>query len=249
MYDDEPSFLFSGAFHKSSKDGLKGHPLISQDPNKWPVEWKTTYYKTYPRLPKIDLEHNPPTADFFKLIDARQSHRDFKKVAVTKRELSIFLKYSCGETSTLSKGPVSRAQASGGRRFPIEVYPIVFRGSEIPAGLYHYNVKEHKLDVLLDRKFTDSDIGELFSYPWVKDAAIGVVMTAVFLRNQNKYGERGYRYILLEAGHICQNMYLVSEALGLKCCALGGTRDENLEKLIDIDGVTESVVYGCAIGK
>jgi SagB-type dehydrogenase family enzyme len=74
-------------------------------------------------------------------------------------------------------------------------------------------------------------------------------MTDVFWRNQNKYGERGYRYILLEAGHIGQNIYLVSEALGLKCCALGGTRDENLEELVDIDGVTESVVYALAVGK
>ena len=65
----------------------------------------------------------------------------------------------------------------------------------------------------------------------------------------DKYGKLGYRYILLEAGHIGQNMYLVSEALGLKCCALGGTRDENLEKLIDIDGVTEAVVYGFAVGR
>ena len=150
----------------------------------------------------------------------------------------------------MSEGRERRAQASGGARFPIEVYPIVFRSSgELPAGLYHYNVKEHKLGVLLEQEFEDRDIDKLFTYPWVKDAAIGIVMTAVFWRNQNKYGERGYRYVLIEAGHIGQNMYLVSEALGLKCCALGGTRDENLETLIDIDGETESVVYGLALGR
>ena len=55
--------------------------------------------------------------------------------------------------------------------------------------------------------------------------------------------------ILQESGHIGQNIYLVSEALGLKCCALAGTKDENLEKLIDIDGITESVVYALAVGK
>ena len=103
--------------------------------------------------------------------------------------------------------------------------------------------------MLWDREFSDEDMGQLFTYPWVKDAAIGFVMTAVFWRNRNKYGERGYRYVLHEAGHIGQNVYLVSEALGLKCCALGGTRDENLEKFIDIDGVTESVVYALALGK
>jgi len=241
---------FSKIFHESSKDLAKGHPLIPADSDEWPDEWKTTHYKAYPRLPKIALEDNPPSADFFDLIKKRRSRRDFTRTPITKRELSLFLKYSCGNTGPLELSRHRRAQASDGARFPIEVYPIVFRsGNDLKAGLYHYNVKDHALDVLWDREFSDEDIGQIFTYPWVKDAAIGIVMTAVFSRNQNKYGERGYRYILLEAGHIGQNLYLVSEALGLKCCALGGTKDENLEKLIDINGVTESVVYGFAVGK
>mgnify|MGYP001607672347 CR=1 FL=1 len=241
---------FSKIFHQSSKDRLKGHPPVSLDSKDWPEEWKTTYYKAYPRLPKVDLEDKPPPADFFDLIKKRQSRRDFTRAPITKHELSVLLKYSCGATGKLTSDRFRRAQASGGGRYPIEVYPIVFRsGENLEAGLYHYNVKEHKLDVLWDREFNDEDIGQIFTYPWVRDAAVGIVMTAVFWRNQNKYGERGYRYILLEAGHIGQNIYLVSEALGLKCCALGGTRDENLEKLIDIDGVTESVVYALAVGR
>jgi len=241
---------FSKIFHESSKDFAKGHPPIPADTKDWPDEWKTTYYKSYPRLPKIDLGDKPPEADFFDLVKKRKSRRDFTRATITKRELSILLKYSCGNTGPLEGGRHRRAQASGGARFPIEVYPIVFRsGGDLKAGLYHYNVKDHVLDVLWGREFSDADISQIFTYPWVKDAAVGIVMTAVFWRNQNKYGERGYRYILLEAGHIGQNLYLVSEALGLKCCALGGTRDENLEKLLDIDGITESVVYGLALGK
>ncbi|MBI2097064.1 MAG: SagB/ThcOx family dehydrogenase [Candidatus Sungbacteria bacterium] len=241
---------FSKLFHQSSKDGSKGHPPIPANFDEWPDEWKTTYYKSYPRLPKIGLEDKPPAADFFDLIKRRKSQRDFSRTPLAKYELSILLKYSCGNTGPLEKGRSRRAQASGGARFPIEVYPIVFRpGADLPAGLYHYNVKDHALDVLWERNFSDEDIHQIFTYPWVKDAAVGIVMTAVFWRNQMKYGERGYRYILLEAGHIGQNFYLTSEALGIKCCALGGTMDQNLERLIDIDGVTESVVYGFAIGK
>lgn len=244
---------FSKIFHQSSKDHQKGHSPIPADSKEWPDEWKTTYYKSYPRLPKIDLGDEPLEADFFRLVKKRQSRRDFKREPITKQELSLLLKYSCGNTSEMGEGRHRRAQPSGGGRFPIEIYPIVFRSGDpadgLKAGLYHYNVKEHRLDVLWDKEFSDEDIGKIFTYPWVKNAAVGIVMTSVFLRNQQKYGERGYRYILLEAGHIGQNIYLVSEALGLKCCALGGTRDENLEQLIDIDGVTESVVYGLAIGK
>lgn len=255
---------FSKIFHQSSKNYQKGHIAIPADSKDWPDEWKTTYYKSYPRLPKIALEDDARSADlrgldadkrgqsydFFDLIKKRQSRRDFKRGPITKQELSMLLKYSCGNTGEMGEGRHRRAQPSGGGRFPIEIYPIVFRpGGDLKAGLYHYNVKDHQLDVLWDKEFGDEDIDKIFSYPWVKNAAVGIVMTSVFWRNRNKYGERGYRYILLEAGHIGQNLYLVSEALGLKCCALGGTRDENLEKLIDIDGITESIVYGLAVGR
>ena len=66
-----------------------------------------------------------------------------------------------------------------------------------------------------------------------------------------KYGERGYRFILQESGHIAQNVYLLCEALGLKCCALGGFRisDEQIEKFLGIDGLTESIVYTLVVGK
>src|SRR3989344_201735 len=182
---------FSKVFHESSKGLAKGHPPIPADVKDWPDEWKTTYYKAYPRLPKINLEDDPPVVDFFELIKKRKSRRDFARTPLSKEELSTLLKYSCGNTEPMENGRFHRAQASGGARFPIEVYPIVFRsGADLKAGLYHYNVKDHKLDVLWDREFSDEDIGNIFTYPWVKDAAIGIVMTAVFSRNQNKYGER-----------------------------------------------------------
>lgn len=143
-----------------------------------------------------------------------------------------------------------RAQASGGARYPIEVYPLVLRSGEgLPAGLYHYNVKLHALETLWDKSFTKEELKDYFVYEWTADASVVFLMTAVFWRNQMKYGERGYRYVLIEAGHIGQNLYLVSEALGLKCCALGGTKDERVEELLDIDGVNESLVYAVAVGE
>ena len=97
----EPSF--SKIFHKSSKDHSKGHPPYSFDSNEWPEEWKTTYYKSYPRLPKIELD-DPPSpsetlakegADFFDLIKKRKSRRDFTRAPMTLRELSLLLKRPC----------------------------------------------------------------------------------------------------------------------------------------------------------
>ena len=241
---------FSKLFHNSSKDHSGGGTVrVPKDDSQWPDEWKTTYYKDYPRFEKITLDRTTPKADFFELIAKRKSDRNFSGKPVDKKTLSTLLRYSAGITTRLSSGRARRAHPSGGARFPIEIYPIIFSGDkDISAGLYHYNIKEHSLDVLWQRPFNKTDIGELFTYEWVQNASLAIVMTAVFARRQSKYGERGYRCILLEAGHIGQNIYLNAEALGLSCVALSGTRDKNLEKLIDIDGITESVVYGLALG-
>lgn len=214
----------------------------------WPIEWKTTYYKTYPRMAKVPLlDDTPSSADFYTVLRTRTSKRDFDRRQLSFAEVSTLLKYSCGIVQTEPKA--HRAQPSGGGRFAVEMYALVFAGSkELPAGVYHYNVKEHALEVLWERPFADEDIAQLCTYPWMKQASMLLVMTAVFQRNQMKYGDRGYRYMLTEAGHIGQNVYLNASALGLKCCALGGTYDTKLEELLDIDGIHESVVYTVALG-
>ena len=196
------------------------------------------------------MRPDQPVADLFELIKRRRSVRAFSRAPLSRRELSILLRYSAGITGRLDDQRARRAQPSGGARFPLEIYVMVLRAGEaLPAGLYHYQVKTHELDVLWSRPFDEETVGRLFTYEWVKDAAVVILLTAVFWRNQCKYGERGYRYILIEAGHIGQNLYLVSEALGLKCCALGGTNDDAVEKLLDLDGITESMVYALALGR
>ena len=242
---------FSRIFHQSSKDLSRGHPPIPEDPADWPAEWKTRYYKSYPRLPKIALPVDmKPQADFFNLIGRRHSGREYHKQPLSARELSALLKYSCGITGVAGDGLPRRAYPSGGARYPIEVYFFVFVSSEgLPTGVYHYDVKNHQLDTLWKRGFTAEEIAQLFLNEFVRGASAVVVMTAMFSRTQQKYGERGYRLTMLEAGHIGQNISLAAEALGWQCCALGGTRDVAIETLLDIDGSTESVVYSLALGK
>ena len=241
---------FSSLFHKSSKDLTdRGRANIPKDPEMWPKEWKTVRYKSYPSVPKITLSQKKPKADFFELVEKRKSRRDFGGAPISKDTLSTLLLYSCGIVKKTGGANTVRAHPSGGGIFPLEIYPIVFSGSdEIPAGLYHYNVKEHALDTLWRRPFSKADIAELFVYDWVGDASCALILTAIFHRDQMKYGERGYRYVLLDAGYIGENVYLAAEALNLKCCGMGGTLDENLEKLIDIDGISESLVHALILG-
>lgn len=241
---------FSQLFHQYTKIF---HAPIPRDSSLWPDEWKTTYYKTYPRLPKIILSHQEREFDLFEAIKKRSSKREeLKGGRINLEELSLLLKYSCGITHKNQEGDGRRAQPSGGARFPIETYCLVIRSGEgLTPGLFHYNIKDHCLERIWDKAFVKEDLDKIATYEFVKDASLIIFLTAVFWRSQNKYGQRGYRFILQESGHIGQNIYLLAEALNLKCCALGGFRisDEQIEKILDIDGVTESLVYTAVIGK
>lgn len=240
---------FSKAFHQSSKNRAKGHPPIPENLEDWPEDWKSCSYKIYPRFPKIQLQDVKPQADFFDLILKRSSGHEYDKQPISLREISTLLQYSCGVTHLANNGMFRRAQPSAGGLFPIEVYLLVISGDDLPSGLYHYNVQNHQLDILWSRTLDYEFIKGLFPSDWVRNASSIVILTAVFGRSQIKYGERGYRYILLEAGHIGQNIYLNAEALNLQCCALGFTEDTKIDSLLEIDGVTESIVYAIAIGK
>lgn len=241
---------FSNLFHDSSKDLTGGGTVrIPKNPAEWPEEWTTVYYKTYPRVKKIALSSEPPSADIFSVIEKRASRREYGHEAISVAQLGTFLKYSCGIVRDVPDQNPARAYPSGGGRYPLEVYPIIFKGSDdVPAGIYHYNVKEHALELLRQKEFAASEIAQLFSYEWAQKASMALVITAVFHRNQMKYGERGYRYILLEAGHLGENVYLVSQALGINCCAIGGMYDQKIEHELSIDGITESVVHAVILG-
>lgn len=240
---------FSQLFHQQSK---RVHTPIPKDSSLWPEEWKNTFYKSYPRLPKTNLSQEEKEFNLFQAITQRSSKREMNGGRINPDELSILLKYSCGITGRTREGESRRAQPSGGARYPIETYCIIIKpGVGLKPGLFHYNVKEHCLETLWKKTFSEKDLDEISTQKFVKDASLIIFLTAVFWRNQNKYGERGYRFILQESGHIGQNIYLLSESLNLKCCALGGFRisDEQIEKILDIDGITESLIYTLVVGK
>jgi SagB-type dehydrogenase family enzyme len=249
--------MYFEEFHRRSKDLGLGHLPVPDRYEDWPLEWKTVYYKEYPHLKRIELPaFEASRLDLFSAINARKSVSRFSSHSrpLTLEEASGLLGFSCGirsaardsQTGTLSS--YHRAQPSGGARYPIEAYLINFKSGELAPGIYHYNIKEHSLEVLSTLPLSGADIKELFTYSYVGAASYALVLTGVFWRTQIKYGERGYRYILLEAGHIGQNVALVGQAFNRVPVMMGGVRDEGVERKLDIDGRTESVVYGIVIG-
>lgn len=233
---------------------------IPQDPADWPVDWTTVFFKKYPRFPTIPLEHTATEAyragDAIDLLAKRASHREFQNArGFSKTELSRILQFGAG---IKQRPPVdgdrnewnrtTRFYPSGGARYPLELYLSISRSPDIAAGLYHYNVKEHVLELLLERGGRDELVGAL-SYPWSKDAPVHFIITSVWGRSLNKYGDFGYRIVLLEAGHLAHNLHLLTVAEGGTICSLAGFSMEKVDTLLDIhwDG-RENSVYVLAAG-
>ena len=80
-------------------------------------------------------------------------------------------------------------------------------------------------------------------------ASLTIFITPLFERSVFKYGERGYRFVLLEAGHVAQNLNLVATALGFGCLNIGGFFDREIDQFLALDGIAHSTIYMMAIGK
>jgi SagB-type dehydrogenase family enzyme len=104
------------------------------------------------------------------------------------------------------------------------------------------------LDVLWQKQYLNKTISEIANQDWISKSNVIFLITSVFLRNQTKYGERGLRHIFLEGGHLAQNVYLIGASLNLKVCAIGGFVDDRINKILDIDGEDEGIIYVLAVG-
>ncbi len=206
---------------------------------KWAIR-----FKEYPRFPQIVLARiELPGKTLGEALSHRQSRREFSPAPLTLNQISLLLRYGAGMLD--GEKTKKRAYPSGGALYPVELYITLLKTGEVPHGIYHYNVRAHSLEALPDEYF---DAKKCFSYDFPKEAAAIIFFSAIPERARVKYGNLGYKYALIEAGHVSQNIYLVSEALGLKCCALGAPKEDAAHQLLGLEGEEETVFYAMAIG-
>lgn len=176
----------------------------------------------------------------------RRSLRDFINKPMSLDELSHLLYYSAGITD---KRHGLRAAPSAGATYPIEIYPVINDVKMLSPGVYHYLVTTHELQLLNEgdfgHKVGEATLGQKF----LAQANAVFLLSAVLHRTQQRYRERGQRYILIEAGHIAQNVCLVASAMGLGACSVGAFYDRDLNELLGLDGVKETTLYLTAVGK
>jgi SagB-type dehydrogenase family enzyme len=184
-------------------------------------------------------------------IAQRQSRRRFTDEALTLEELS-FLLWSTQGVHVVDKNKVwtRRTVPSGGARHPYETYLIVNRVSGLEPGVYRYLAIEHKL-LLVNSKppLPDQVSDACWGQSFVGDAATVFVWAAIPYRAEWRYSVVAYKDIAVEAGHICQNLYLACEAIGAGACAVLAYDQKAMDALIGVDGEDEFTVYLAAVGK
>jgi len=253
---DEP--LQAALFHEHSKltpyRRAEVGQRIAQLQSGGLVTRMTEAFKCYPALPQIALprailELQRPLQD---IIAGRRSATRFDtSQPTTLQALATILQLSYGITGhkQLGSGVTQyvRAIPSGGALYPLELYVMVSRVEGLEPGLYHYRVAHHALEQL---DAGDDDLQRIAADgAMMASAAFHLIIAAVFARSLVKYRDRGYRFVLMEAGGLATQAGLVAECQGVHTCLLGGFLDDEMNRLCGLDGVDEAVVLCAAFGQ
>jgi SagB-type dehydrogenase family enzyme len=195
----------------------------------------------------------PLEATLARVIERRASRRTFGSASVAAPALAALLNAGYGVTHALEADDGTpllplRAVPSGGALYPLEVFVAALRVDGLAPGVHHLDPLRSSLETVRAGIEVD-EVAALSTYPEiVSGCAALILIAAVFGRSRFKYGLRGYRFALLEAGHVAQNIVLAATALDLASVPLGGFYDRRADAFLGLDGVNESTLYTIAVG-
>lgn len=196
------------------------------------------------------------------VLRARRSHRNFKNEPLNIEELSFLLWATQGMREKSVEGGLTyvwRNVPSGGNRHPLETYLSIHDVEGIEPGLYRYLPVDHQL--VLEK--LDPDLPELVNqgslnqnsgsarepYYFIKEAAVVFIWTAIPYRSEWRYHKAAAKLVALDAGHVCQNLYIAAGAIGAGTCSVGAYDQSKMNEVVDVDGEDEFVIYMAPVGK
>ena len=202
---------------------------------------------------KIIVLPQPKNVDVnIKLVEAMENRRSLRRYSdkpLTLEELSFLLWCTQG-VKRISHNVTFRMVPSAGARHAFETYILMNRVDGLSPGLYRYLALEHKLqEVEICEEIADKLVDACLGQTFIKNSAVTFIWVAVAYRMTWRYGERGYRYMFLDAGHVAQNLYLAAEGIGCGTCVIGAYDDDAVNRLLGIDGKEQFAIYLAAVGK
>jgi SagB-type dehydrogenase family enzyme len=191
-----------------------------------------------------------PSSDLRTMIEQRTTIRAYSDQFLTQVELAYLLWCTQGVKSKTDRPALSRTVPSAGARHPFETYLLINKVENLQPGLYRYISTCHSL-IAMDLR---GDIAEKITHACldqkhVMRSAVTFLWDAVAERTCWRYDQRGYRYMHLDAGHVCQNLYLAAESIGCGVCAIAAFDDVLLNDAIRLDGTREFIIYAASLGK
>ncbi|MGI6258743.1 MAG: SagB/ThcOx family dehydrogenase [Anaerolineaceae bacterium] len=203
------------------------------------------------QLPDVE-DFVPSNNDFVKLLKQRRTERQYDTQALmSQQELSYLLKYTQGLREFNEKRGVSlRYVPSAGSRHPYETYLLIQRVEGIEPGIYHFIAHKNALELIsLDQEMINKAHESTLKQRQVITSAVTFFWSAEVYRTSWRYNERAYRFLNLDGGHICQNLYLCAESIGYGVCAIAAFDDQLANELLDQDGLNRFVLYIASVGK
>ncbi|KPK45789.1 MAG: thioester oxidase [Nitrospira bacterium SM23_35] len=194
--------------------------------------------------------HNVASPDLISVIQNRRSHRHFKAAPISLEDLSFLLWATQGITTTRDKTAAFRTVPSAGCRHALETYLCILNIAGLETGIYRYLPVEHELLLVSKNKnLADDIVTATFYQSFIGKAPVTFIWTAVPYRMEWRYHLAAHKVIAIDAGHVCQNLYLASAAIGAGTCAVAAYHQEILDQLLGVDGKDEFAIYLAAVGK
>jgi len=191
------------------------------------------------------------TMPLVEAINRRRSRRHYTREPLSLEELSFLLWATQGVKEMTGDGRLTRRTVpSGGSRHPFETYLSVHRVAGLEEGLYRYLALEHKLCVLsLGDGYAERACEACLGQESVKESAVTFIWTAIPYRTEWRYHLVSHKVIALDAGHVCQNLYLACESIGCGTCAIAAYGQKKMDAFVGVDGKDEFVIYCAPVGK
>ncbi len=245
MIKEGRSFIKSNRFELLTENIKSDQDKGLEQP---PLEKVLTGEETLIDLPEpktIKLKTN----DFASIIDSRESRRLFAAEAISLEQLSYLLWATQGVKSIFGKNyATKRTVPSAGARHPFETYLWIKRVEGLKRGLYRYVALQHKLVLLMEGDYTNEMAEAAMGQKMAGDCAVTFVWAIIPYRGEWRYHIGSHKTVLLDAGHVCQNLYLACEAEGLGTCAIAAYFQKKLDAIFNLDGEDEFSIYLSPVG-
>lgn len=200
-------------------------------------------------LPKPE-ELQVPEISLRKAVEQRHSVRKYANAPLSLQELSYLLWMTQGVKEVTRRPVTLRTVPSAGARHAFETYLLINNVEGLEPGLYRFIAGKHALVKLpASAEIREEVTGASFGQGQVHHSAVTFIWVAVSERMTWRYVERGFRYLLLDAGHVCQNLYLAAEAVDCGVCAIASYHDDELNRILGLDGKNLWVIYMASLGK